>query len=324
VVSSLYLMPTEGCNCICDYCYLEERSRTGDSSLFRKVTESWIDWLLSSRIAVTGRPQIRFTGGEPWLEPELLCDITRSFLDAIPEGWVVVNTNGTLFPEDLPCLLRGEHRFKSVVSLDGPAAVHDARRSLCKGGSAYAAAMKGIMLLLDLELPVYINAVVDEYSIDGLSGLMDTIGDELELDSLSISLLMSPDSCRDPNRRFDLLRRAYSMAEAHGLRLGGHHRLLLGHLIPGLECRAGMSTALIDASGGVNACQRFVGRAEPDCIWTEDFDWDRFASGQSCGSVCRSPGDQRVGKLLYDLYTSEYRQYLSVDQLDRVLFGVIQ
>lgn len=323
MVSSLYLMPTERCNCVCDYCYLEERSRTGDPALFLRIAESWIDRLRSWGGEMHIRPQIRFTGGEPWLEPELLCDITRSFLEAIPEGWVVVNTNGTMLPEDRLEPFRGEQRFMSVVSLDGPAAVHDARRSLFAGGSAYDAAMRGILLLRELDLPVYINSVVDASSIDGLPGLMEIVDCELGLDSLSISLLMSPGSGGNPDSRFDLLRRAYGMAAEHGLRLGGHHRLLLGHLIPGLECRAGMNTVLIDASGGVNACQRFVGRSDPDCIWSEDFDWDRFTSGQICRPVCRSEGDRKVGDLLYDLYLSEYPQYLTVDHVDRVLFGVI-
>jgi uncharacterized protein len=323
LVTTLYLMPTERCNCVCNYCYLEDRTKVGDPALFRRITESFIDGVLLDPAAMISRPQIRFSGGEPWLEPVLLCDVARSFLDRIPDGWVVVNTNGTLLSDEYIRPFRGDNRFKSVVSLDGPRAIHDARRILNGGDSAFEEALKGIRLLQEFDLPVYVNAVIDDFNLDGLPDLMDLVSRELALDSLSLSLLLSPEDGPDPVKRFDTLRRAYSIASEYDLRLGGHHRLLLGHLIPGLECGAGINTVLIDASGGVNACQRFVGRHTPDSFWTEGFDWKGFTSRQNCVSVCRSEADRQVGDMLYDLYSREYPDYLSVDLLDRVLFGVI-
>jgi hypothetical protein len=73
----------------------------------------------------------------------------------------------------------------------------------------------------------------------------------------------------------------------------------------------------------VHACQRFVGRAEPDRIWTEDFDWNGFNSGQQCGAVCGGDEDCFVGKKLYELYTQEYPEYLDSHDFDRILFGVL-
>jgi len=323
VVTTLYLMPTERCNCACSYCYLDDRTRVGDPVLFRSIAESFTDSLLPYPSGMESRPQIRFSGGEPWLEPALLRDVAKSFLDRVPEGWVVVNTNGTLLSDEYLHLFKGDHRFKSVVSLDGPRAIHDARRILFGGGSAFEERMKGIRLLQELDLPVYVNAVIDDFSLEGLPDLMELVSCELGLESLSLSLLLSPGDAPDPAKRFNMLLRAYSIASEHDLRLGGHHRLLLGHLIPCLECRAGISTVLIDASGGVNACQRFVGRHAPDSIWTGSFDWEGFTSRQNCVTVCRSDADREVGDMLYDLYCREYPDYLFVDQLDRVLFGVI-
>lgn len=323
MVTTLYLMPTERCNCSCSYCYLDERTRVGDPLLFGRIAESFTNSVSLDRARTEPRPQIRFSGGEPWLEPGLLCDIALSFLDSVPEGWIVVNTNGTLLSDEYIQQFKGDHRFKSVVSLDGLRAIHDARRILCGGRSAFEEALKGIKLLQELDLPVYVNAVIDDFSLKGLPDLMELVSRELGLDSLSISLLLSPGDAPDPAKRFDTLRRAYSIASEYDLRLGGHHRLLLGHLIPGLECKAGISTVLIDASGGVNACQRFVGRHPRDFVWTENFDWEGFTSRQNCVTVCRSDTDREVGDMLYDLYCREYPDYLAVDLLDRVLFGVI-
>ena len=323
MVTTLYLMPTERCNCACSYCYLEERRKIGNSALFLEITESFIDRVLLDPETMTSRPQIRFSGGEPWLEPVLLRDVAQSFLDRVPEGWVVVNTNGTLLSDEYLDQFKGDHRFKSVISLDGLRAIHDARRILCGGGSAFEEALKGIRLLQKLDLPVYVNAVIDDFSLQGLPDLMELVNRELGMDSLSLSLLLSPGDTRDPSKRFDILRKAYTIASEYDLRLGGHHRLLLGHLIPGLECRAGISTALIDASGGVNACQRFVGRQPPDSYWTGNFDWEGFTSRQDCSFICRCDADRKVGDMLYDFYCREYPEYLYVDILDRVLFGVI-
>jgi len=317
-------MPTERCNCVCSYCYLEERTRIGDPVLFRRIAESFTDSVSPDPARMESRPQIRFSGGEPWLEPALLCGVAKSFLDRVPEGWVVVNTNGTLFSYEYLHLFKGDHRFKSVLSLDGPRAIHDARRILCGGGSAFEETLKGIRLLQELDLPVYVNAVIDDFSLEGLPDLMELVSRELGLDSLSLSLLLSPGDAPDSAKRFDTLRRAYSIASEYDLRLGGHHRLLLGRLIPGLECGAGISTVLIDASGCVNACQRFVGRLAPDSPWAGSFDWENFTSCQDCVAVCRSDADRDVGDLLYGLYRREYPEYLSVDTLDRVLFGVLR
>jgi hypothetical protein len=58
-------------------------------------------------------------------------------------------------------------------------------------------------------------------------------------------------------------------------------------------------------------------------MWTEDFDWNGFNSGQQCGMVCGSDDDHAVGKKLYKLYREEYPEYLHSHHLDRILFGVL-
>jgi MoaA/NifB/PqqE/SkfB family radical SAM enzyme len=281
-------------------------------------------WMQEVREVLPGRPQIRFTGGEPWMSPGLVAGISADFLDSVPEGLVVVNTNGTLVPEGALERFRGDSRFVSVVSLDGPATLHDSRRILHGGGSAFAAAVRGIRLIRDMDLPVYVNTVLDEDSVRDLPSLLSIVRDELGMDSMSVSLLLVPGSTPDTADRFDLLRKAYELASGSGTLLGGHHRLLLGHRIPGLECLAGKITALLDASGGVHACQRFVGRREPDCSWTPGFDWEGYASTMECSTVCMTDEDRELGDMLYDLYRSSYPGYLSVTGLDRSLFGVIR
>ncbi len=321
MVTSLYLMPTGKCNCVCDYCYCPEGGKRGDPDLFMRIAESFTAHICNSN--PTARPQIRFTGGEPWLEKELLLEITDHFFRWVPHGWVVVNTNATILPADRLRDFRGERKLIHVVSLDGTEILHDSRRKMADGRGSFREVIKGVKILIDLDLPIYLNTVLDTESFAHLPELLRFISSELGLEELSISLLHRDEDPLSPVERYGLLENAYSEASSHSIRLGGHHRLLLGYWIPELRCDAGNSTALVDPRGMVHACQRFVGRVKPDCMWTEDFDWDGFKSGQQSGPVCGGEDDHHVGKKLYELYRKEYPEYLHSHHLDRILFGVL-
>ncbi len=321
MVTSLYLMPTGRCNCVCRYCYFPVGEKRGDPELFMRIAESFTQHIINS--SPTARPQIRFTGGEPWLEQDLLPAVTDHFLTKVRNGWVVINTNGTILPEKILKDFKGEKRLIHVISLDGPEVLHDSRRKMADGSGSFQKVIKGIKMLQGLELPLYLNAVLDRESSAHLPELMRFISRELELKELSVSLLHLDENPMSHDEKYDLLENAYSEASSHSIRLGGHHRLLLGRWIPELCCTAGSTTALVDPYGMVHACQRFVGRAKPDCLWSEDFDWMNFNSKQSCGPVCGNHHDHHVGKKLYELYKNKYPEYLHQHHLDRYLFGVL-
>ena len=321
MVTSLYLMPTGKCNCVCEYCYCPEDAKQGDPGLFMRIAESFTAHVRCS--GFPARPQIRFTGGEPWLEKKLLLDITDHFLQRVPDGWVVVNTNATILPEEILRSFRRNERLIHVVSLDGPESIHNSRRKMADGRGSFHEVVKGVKMLLDLDLPVYLNAVLDTGNSNHLPELLRFISSEFGLNELSISLLYRDADPMSPKERYDLLKNAYSAATSHSIRLGGHHRLLLGSLIPELRCGAGSSTALIDPQGMVYACQRFVGRVKPDCMWTGNFDWSNFSSVRRYGRMCGSDADNYIGKKLFELYREKYPDYLHCNQLDRVLFGVL-
>ena len=321
MITSLYLMPTGRCNCICDYCYFPVTAEKEDPELYMRIAESFTEHIISSN--PESRPQIRFTGGEPWLEKELLPAVTDHFLSRVQKGWVVINTNGTILPENKLRDFKGENRLIHVISLDGPEQLHDSRRRMKNGNGSFRKVIKGIKMLQNLKLPVYLNAVLDKESSAHFPELIRFISRELGLKELSVSLLHLDEDPMSSDEKYDLLENAYSEASSHSIRLGGHHRLLLGRWIPELQCKAGNITALIDPNGMVHACQRFVGRVKPDCRWSEDFDWMRFNSKQSCGSVCGNQDDHHAGKKLYELYKNKYPEYLQIHNLDRYLFGVL-
>jgi len=316
-------MPTGKCNCVCRYCYFPEGIGQQRSELFVRIADSFTEHVNSSDFSQT-RPQIRFTGGEPWLKQDLLPRITERFLGRVRDGWVVVNTNATILPEDRLKDFRGEQRLIHVVSLDGPEFLHDSRRRMADGRGSFREVIRGIKMLLDLDLPVFLNTVLDRESSKHLPELLRFISGELGLGELSVSLLHLDENPLSPGEKYALLENAYSEAANHSIRLGGHHRLLLGHWIPELRCAAGSTTALVDPAGMVHACQRFVGRVESDCPWTDSFDWNTFKSGQACGPVCGGADDYQIGEKLYSLYRNHYPDYLTQHCLDRNLFGALK
>ena len=322
MVTSLYLMPTSECNCVCDYCYCPEGGgRGGDPALFRKIAESFTRHALDSEFPA--RPQIRFTGGEPWLADEILLDVAGLFLGQVHDGWIVINSNATILPAERLRDFNGEKRLIHVISLDGPESVHDSRRKMSDGRGSFNEVIKSIKILMDMNLPVYLNAVLDTGTSEKLPELMRFISSEFGIKELSVSLLYVDYDPMSPETRYNLLKNAYTAASKNSIRIGGHHRLLLGPWIPELRCNAGISTALIDPEGMVFACQRFVGRVKSDRMWTEDFDWNGFSSGQRCDPVCGGEADLYVGKRLFELYGKEYPEYLHCNELDRILFGVL-
>ncbi|MFH0902522.1 MAG: radical SAM protein [Pseudomonadota bacterium] len=276
MVSVLYLMPTRGCNCRCTYCYVPDRSTGGSDSLLRQVVDRFVT---AQRNRPGGRPELRFVGGEPYVKDALTLELSQRFLEQCDAGLVVVNTNGTLVTQALrrgllaPFATRPE-RLVHVVSLDGPAHIHDPRRPLCSGESSYESTLEGLRALLSHGFPAYVNMVLDTESVHGLETLMGLIKDELGMCALSVSLRYVPGVPMTVDSRIALLVTAYRLAAQQGIRLTGHHRLLLGRQIPELACHAGEKTMLATAEGELHACQRFVGRERPLGFVGDDVDFD--------------------------------------------------
>ncbi|MDX9719187.1 MAG: radical SAM protein [Myxococcota bacterium] len=323
MLRSLYLMPTHQCNGACSYCYLPEREADADAALFVRAVSLFIAQMQAAGVDGTSL-QLRFSGGEPCLRPELLVELSTRFLSALPGSVVRINSNGTLVDEALTSRLRPfAQRVAFIVSLDGPPAIHNARRRLKNGNDAHAAAVRGIETLQRDGIPVYLNAVLDRFSLDGLGELMDFIADRFGMRDLGVSLLDAPQHPLSAADKLDLLRQAYALAAARGVRLGGHHRLLLGELIPELYCRAGRQTIVIGATGEMAACQRFVGKGYgPVRRFDDDVDF-HTVKAHTCSSRCYAGDVPQLAQGLYELYQQHYPEYCMVNALDRVLFGVI-
>jgi sulfatase maturation enzyme AslB (radical SAM superfamily) len=322
MVTCLYLMPTLECNCRCSYCYIPEAEKVPSEEQcdFTPVLNHFIE----NFPARSGkRPQLRFIGGEPCLEKQAIMEMSGVFFRAFPRGLVVVNTNGTLLtPEYARAAARYGDRFVHVVSLDGTETVHNARRRMLCGGNAFEKAMEGITTLQDAGLPVYCNMVLDETTIEGLDALCVLLKGHMGMNSLSVSLVSGEGIPIHREKKLELLCRAYSAADEHGMALGGHHRLLLGSVFPALRCTAGTGTAVVAPDLRVYACQRFTGRVEAP-PWEEGMALENSAGACRVSLCCYDEDALWLGEKLHAMYLAQYPSYLGVSTLDEHLFGVI-
>lgn len=317
-LQTLYLMPTLACNCRCTYCYIpeEERARSAAPPDFVPLLAAFLQ-------EAEAAAQLRFVGGEPLLLPALVAELTALFVQARPEGLVVVNSNGTLLTQETvaPFVpLAGRMLF--VVSLDGLQPVHDSRRRLLSGESAFAAAMRGITLLGEAGIRVVCNMVLDGANGAQLGTFFDFLAGELGMHEVSVSLNSRPKGEFPVEEKIGLLKAAYHAAARAGLAVSGHHRLLLGHRIPELRCRAGEKTVLFTPDLRAFACQRFVGQMAA-ATWTPGVAVASLVDGGAARACCGGAETLALGNALYEFYEREYPQYLRLNTLDRLLFGVL-
>ena len=323
-ISCLYLMPTLRCNSRCTYCYIPKQFPEADDkseSLFRGLAQ----FIRETKPGSTPfSPQIRFIGGEPYLARETMQSLGQQFLESFPGQLVVVNSNATLLSREDVHFWRGLPGWVvHIVSLDGPAHVHDRRRVLAGGQGTFKKVISGIRLLKTAGLEVWCNMVLDRESGNSIDSFFRFIRDELGMRELSVSLVSRAAYWKNPEEQWTLLETAYEAAARFELTLTGHHRLYAGLSIPGLRCRAGEKTLLLAPDGRLYACQRFVGKTS-GIPYTSTMSLATHRAGLETSAVCVDESFVSLGEKLCSLYRDRFPSYLTVSRLDRIFFGVIQ
>jgi uncharacterized protein len=142
------------CNLACRYCYYLEKERFTGAGLGSKkrLSGTLLETFIRETIHAQDADEIPFAwqGGEPTL---LGLDYFREVVGLqrrhCPAGKRVANalqTNGTLL-DDAWCRFFREHHFLIGLSIDGPAALHDAYRIDRGQRPTHAAVMRGLDLL---------------------------------------------------------------------------------------------------------------------------------------------------------------------------------
>lgn len=150
---------TDACNMACSYCYQHNK---GHHSMSFEVAKKFIDMLLDAdertntyitSTECTGAI-INFIGGEPWLEIELIDQISDYFIGELfrrKHPWAIrfvfnVSSNGLLHfdPRVQSYIKKHMRRFAYNISIDGNQDLHDACRVDLNGNGTYERAIAGV------------------------------------------------------------------------------------------------------------------------------------------------------------------------------------
>jgi SynChlorMet cassette radical SAM/SPASM protein ScmE len=153
---------TNRCNLNCLYCAVSSsKNAAGDLTL-----QEWKD--LIDELADIKVFHLLISGGEPFIRKDFYGILEQIFKYHFR---LSINSNGTIFNDELLSLLAGSDRFDNIqVSLDGPdRAVHDRMR----GKGSFDRTMKGIEALRRFDLPFSVFVVVCRNNMDHLDGIVE-------------------------------------------------------------------------------------------------------------------------------------------------------
>ncbi|PHF65992.1 MULTISPECIES: radical SAM/SPASM domain-containing protein [Priestia] len=152
----LIIMPSEECNFRCVYCY-----ETFPRDMMEHDVINGIKKLIASRIDKLSTLAISWFGGEPLLQPDIIKEITDSFLPDIEKYGINYKSNATtngfyLTPELCKELVdRGIRTFN--ITLDGLEKDHDLSRVLKGGGKTFSTIINNLRELKKTDLNFKIN-----------------------------------------------------------------------------------------------------------------------------------------------------------------------
>jgi uncharacterized protein len=156
----LILQATPFCNIDCSYCYLpsrSDRSRMEPATVRRAAQRLREDGLLGDQLTVV------WHAGEPLTAPpafyEQAFELLQAELGSAVSLSFALQTNAILI-DDAWCRLFERQRMRVGVSLDGPAAWHDAHRRTRQGKGTHAQAMQGLQRLQAAGIECHAIAVV--------------------------------------------------------------------------------------------------------------------------------------------------------------------
>lgn len=146
-MNSIYFYPTESCNLNCIHCWIHP-AYASDERIYKKQNQENVSVQIMERVVRESLPlgltHIKFTGGEPFLNPNLF-----EYLDAFSQYKISFSfeTNGTLLTEETVKKLRKFTVRQISVSLDGSNPATYERIRGVKG--SFEKAVNGIKRLME-------------------------------------------------------------------------------------------------------------------------------------------------------------------------------
>ncbi len=170
--TQLVVVPTFGCNLRCTYCYQEVFDPSARGLVAPAVIDAFFAFVDRFHADDAPRPYLTLFGGEPLVDTPAHHDRLARYLEgARARGLRVATvTNGYDLEAFVPALAAAA--VKEVqVTIDGPAAVHDARRPHGSGRGTFERIVRGVDALVAAGVPVNLRVVADRENLPALPAL---------------------------------------------------------------------------------------------------------------------------------------------------------
>ncbi|MBB4267275.1 radical SAM/SPASM domain-containing protein [Roseospira visakhapatnamensis] len=170
-ITDLVLNVSQTCNLACAYCYADALNKT-NTRMSPETAEAAIDRALS--LSRAGLHSVKFLGGEPTLAFDTIRHAVahverRGRAMGRPAPAFVVVTNGTRVTDAMIAFFRA-HDVYVLVSLDGPAGIHDTLRPRAGGQGSHDAASRTVTRMVAAGVDVAVEGVYTKAHADrGLS-----------------------------------------------------------------------------------------------------------------------------------------------------------
>ncbi len=270
----LYLFPSGACNQSCIYCYIPKSKRDNPKELMStKIHDIAINEFLDAA-AERGdaKVQIRHLGGEPLYDLDLFKWSVDRILERSRSNGIdplfVINSNGTLIDSKvIKWLETMRDNMAFVISLDGPKTIHDKFRVYRDGSGTFSDVLNALRLLQNAGITTVPHAVIGGHNKNEINALLELLAHN-GIGTLSFSFVSTPSdevksagvTTVDKDEKMDFLVKAHELAKQYAIKLTGHWRFAMVHLIDGnpFICRGGTRSICVLADGGVYPCQRIT------------------------------------------------------------------
>lgn len=169
----LTILPSLACNLRCVYCY-----ETRDGSVMDDEVQAAIVRLARARVQPGGSLSVTWFGGEPLLNLPIIERLSRSFMEICADRQAKFSasiiTNGYLLDKATAETLVELKVDHAQVTLDGPEAVHDARRPTAGGRGTFQRIFENLAAASPV-LPVSLRINVDQTNRAAVPEVLDLI-----------------------------------------------------------------------------------------------------------------------------------------------------
>ena len=249
-----YIELTRACNLRCKHCLNNSGIKSNDEIEYDELLR-----IIKSLIE-SGIFEIRFTGGEPLLYPQIF-DIIKFCSDN--HLYVSIGSNGTLMTESIVKKLKESGINKAIISLDGTEEAHDRIRGI----GNYSKTMNAIRLLKKYNIDFKVNSVIMKDNMNDIVKLAK----EMHNEKNPLFIRRFIESGRGSNIKNNVLK--YTDYEdiknklrkelTDGKYIRGHYinlsdeiensRIKLPFNVP-ISCKAGQRALIITPEGNIHFC----------------------------------------------------------------------